>query len=237
MTTRLLTISLLLLAVLLAGACGAPTAAPTAGPTSTPCEACAGPTAAPTPAADPAGARDAALAYLRSGGDTGAPAADLAWTEQHARPNELIGGDAYNYLSGDWLITVSYPSDLTVYTVKMANGVTGFSWEGQVDPAGNVLEGEALVLSVLQSALAHVRTKYGAEAPPADLSWQGERITPAGLVGSDTYRYTAGDWVATVTYPLVSPEDMVFNITVENRTTGFSWIGSIDANGQITEVE
>jgi len=63
-----------------------------------------------------------------------------------------------------------------------------------------------------------------------------ERITPPDLVGSETYRYTAGDWVATITYPVVPPDKMVFNITIQNATTGFVWIGSVDTNGQVIEV-
>jgi len=119
----------------------------------------------------------------------------------------------------------------------MANGATGFGWEGQVGAGGQVIEGEQMLLNALNVALTHAVAQYGDEAPPAGLAWVGERITPADMVGSETYRYTAGDWVVTITYPVVPPDKMVFNITIQNATTGVTWMGSVDAYGQVLEVE
>ena len=194
------------------------------------------PTAGPT--VDRIGARDAVLAYVQARYGADAPAADLTWTEEHARPAEMVGGEAYQYKASDWLITVSYPVVLpeqTVYTIKMANVATGFGWEGQVGPVGQVNEGAQLLLNALDVALTHARALYGDEAPPAGLPWVGEQITPADLVGADTWRYTAGDWVVTITYPVVPADQMVFNITIQNEKTGFMWQGSVDSNGQVTE--
>ena len=217
----------------------APTVVPTVAPTIAPTTA---PTAAPTtgPTVDRTGVRDAALEYVRDRYGADAPAADLTWTEQYAKPAELVGGEVYQYTVGDWLITISYPvvlPELTVYTVKMANLATGFGWEGQVGGDGLVIEGEQQLLNAFGVALAHAWAQYGDEAPPAGLPWVGERVTPPDLVGSETWRYTAGDWVATIIYPVVPADQMVFNITVQNATTAFMWLGSVDTNGQVTEIE
>jgi len=228
---------LLMAGALLAAGCGGATVAPTAAPTMAPTMA---PTVAPTsgPTVDRTGARDAALAYVRARYGADAPAADLTWIEQHATPAELVGGEVYQYLAGDWLIAVSYPvvlPELTVYTVKMANAATGFGWEGRVGAAGQVIEGEQLLLNAFDVALTHALDQYGDEAPPAGLPWVGERITPADMVGAETWRYTAGDWVAIISYPVVPADKMVFNITIQNATTGFMWLGSVDTNGQVIE--
>jgi hypothetical protein len=236
MIARLWGIGLLLVAVaLVAAGCGGATATPTASLTAVVVQ-----TPAAGPTVDRVGARDAALAYVGDRYGVDAPAADLAWTEQYARPAEMVGGEVYQYTAGDWLITISYPvvlPELTVYTVKMANTATGFVWEGQVSAGGQVIEGKQLLLNAFNVALARIQAKYGDEAPPVGLAWVGERITPADLVGAETWRYTAGDWVATITYPVVPPDQMVFNITIQNPAAGFMWLGSVDTNGRVTEVE
>jgi len=241
MSVRLWGLGLLLVAGALAAAgCGGATAAPTVAPTVAPSPT---PVVAPTPTAGPevdrVDARDAVLAYVRAKYGADAPAADLTWTEQYAKPAELVGGEVYQYTVGDWLITISYPvvlPELTVYTVKMANLATGFGWEGQVGGDGLVIEGEQQLLNAFGVALAHAWAQYGDEAPPAGLPWVGERVTPPDLVGSETWRYTAGDWVATIIYPVVPADQMVFSITIQNTVTGFLWMGSVDINGQVVEV-
>jgi len=89
------------------------------------------------------------------------------------------------------------------------------------------------------AALAYVVGHYGEQAPPPGLPWTEERTTPEGLVGSETFQYTAEDWAVTISYPVVAPEDVVYDvvykIVVENQTTGFQWEGEVDAAGQVTE--
>jgi len=195
------------------------------------------PTTGPT--TDRIDARDASLAYVRARYGADAPAADLTWQEQDAKPPEMIGGEVYQYLAGDWVITISYPVGLpeqTVYTVKIVNTATGYIWEGQVGTSGQVIEGQQLLLNAFNAALTHAEAQFGDEAPPAGLPWVGERITPADMVGAETWRYTSGDWVATISYPVVPADKMVFSITIQNVTTGFMWLGSVDINGQVIEI-
>jgi putative hemolysin len=90
---------------------------------------------------DPAGARDAVLAFLAEHDASAAPAAGLVWTEKHTKPDGLVGGESYEYAAGDWLIAVSYPvvaPENVVYTVVVSNQATGFGWEGRVDAQGQV---------------------------------------------------------------------------------------------------
>jgi len=84
-------------------------------------------------------------------------------------------------------------------------------------------------------ALAYISENYGDQAPAPGLTWTEERTTPEGLVGSETFQYAAGDWVVTISYPVVAPENVIYQIVVENQTTGFRWEGQLDAEGHLTE--
>ncbi|GEM_PF-998420 len=91
------------------------------------------------------------------------------------------------------------------------------------------------VLTTRDAALNYISQNYPEQAPAPDLAWEGGRTTPEGLVGSETYKYTADDWVVTISYPVVAPEYLVYQIVVENPTTGFKWEGELDAEGNLTE--
>ncbi len=52
---------------------------------------------------------------------------------------------------------------------------------------------------------------------PLKLEWSGGRETPASLVGSETYIYRAEGVVVTIKYPVVLPENTIYEIRVENQ--------------------
>jgi hypothetical protein len=206
----------------------------------------------PTPAgqsprpSDPVGARDAVLAYLAENYGGEAPAAGLAWVETHTKPEGLVGGESYEYTAGDWLIAVSYPvvaPENVVYTIAVSNATIGFCWEGLVDAQGQVSETSFGGQSPRPSdpvgardvVLAYLAENYGRQAPAVGLAWVETHTKPEGLVGGESYEYTAGDWLIAVSYPVVAPENVVYTITVSNATTGFRWEGQVDAQSQVTE--
>jgi hypothetical protein len=102
-------------------------------------------------------------------------------------------------------------------------------------PTEAAVEAPDEVRAARDVALAYVGGRYGEQAPALDLTWTEEFITPEGLVGSGTYQYTAGDWVITISYPIVAPEAVVYQVVMANQTTGFQWEGEVDAAGQVTE--
>jgi hypothetical protein len=85
------------------------------------------------------------------------------------------------------------------------------------------------------AVLAYLAENYGDEAPVAGLVWTETHTKPEGLVGGESYEYTAGDWLIAVSYPVVAPENVVYTISVSNPATGFRWEGQVDAQGQVTE--
>ena len=84
-------------------------------------------------------------------------------------------------------------------------------------------------------ALAFISGRYSERAPALGLTWTEEDITPEGLVGSVTYQYTAEDWVVTITYPIVPPEQIVYQVAVANPAPRFQWVGAGNAVVQVTE--
>ena len=85
-----------------------------------------------------------------------------------------------------------------------------------------------------EAALAYMRTNYSESAPPEDLAWAEAEVTPEGLVGATSFQYSAGDWLVTVSYPVVAPEALVYQVEASDASTGFHWRGTVDANGEVT---
>jgi len=98
-----------------------------------------------------------------------------------------------------------------------------------------VLEVTEGVRVVRDAVLAYLAENYGDEAPAAGLAWTEKHTKPEGLVGGESYEYTAGDWVIVVSYPVVAPENVVYTIDVSNQAVGLRWEGQVDAQGQVTE--
>ena len=182
-------------------------------------------------------ARDAAVAFVRDHFDE-APGTSVSWTEESLTPEGLVGGSKWQYTAGDWVIKVSYPvvaPEWTVYRVAVSNESTGFEWEGRVDGSGQVPEAPEDALRARDQAFLYISEEYGMGGLGAGLAWQEERVTPEGIVGGEIYQYSAGDWVVTVAYPVVLPENTIYEISVANEDTGFQWAGTVDAEGVVTE--
>ena len=64
-------------------------------------------------------------------------------------------------------------------------------------------------------------------------------MTSEELVGQAILQYTSdrgyGEWVVKVSYPVVAPENVIYQVFVDNETIGFHWEGEVDASGQVTE--
>ena len=226
-------IAVLVALLVLAAGCGPGPAQPTEVPTPTPTEV-----AVEVPA-DVRSARDAALAYVSERYGEQAPAPDLTWTEESTTPEGLVGWVTYEFRAGDWVVTIGtavVPPETRRYEVVVENPTTGFWWEGRIDPERHVTEGPEIVLTARDAALVYISENYPDDSPAPDLAWEGGRTTPEGLVGSESFQYTAEDWVVTISYPVVAPEEVVYQIMVENPATGFQWQGMLDAEGYLIEM-
>jgi putative hemolysin len=87
-----------------------------------------------------------------------------------------------------------------------------------------------------QAVLDYIWQHHDRAAPAPGTTWVEENITPEGLVGSSVYRYTAKDWTITVSYPIVAPEAVVYQVTLTSQVPRLCWEGTVDATGQVTEL-
>jgi len=85
------------------------------------------------------------------------------------------------------------------------------------------------------ATMAYLSDQYGGQFLPADLTWTEECTQPEGIARLVTCQYTAGGWVIEVTYPMVSPEKVVFGVGVTKDTDEFHWQGTVDGSGLVTE--
>lgn len=93
------------------------------------------------------------------------------------------------------------------------------------------------VLGHEQARDAVVRTlteRFGLNAP---LTWEKQDLTPSNLVGSSTSLFTGEAWTVKVSAPVVAPEYQIYQVGVDHLASGLHWQGTIDASGNLTEIE
>ncbi|TET53520.1 MAG: hypothetical protein E3J64_03455 [Anaerolineales bacterium] len=169
-----------------------------------------------------------------------APAVGLTWVAELVTEEGIVGYSEYELTADGWVARIGYPivaPSAVVYQVEIGSRDAGFSWQGEVDAQGQVTERLApdVVLEALEAALAYLQGNYSDDAPEAGLAWIEELATPEGLVGASTFRFLSGEWIVTVSYPIVAPENVIYTVVVENDSTGFDWEGTVDPAGQVTE--
>jgi len=212
---------------------------------------------------DPARARDAALAHVRQryglgwSGDAAPP--ELTWMEENITPgypDKPVPGSVTLRYTGrteveaeDWVVTVSYavlPPERTIYQVAVTDQTTGFQWEGEVSATGQVSDASDSTPAPVSApdparardaALAYVSERYGEQVPAPELDWIEKEVSAEGLIGSVALEYSAlgQDWAITVAFPVVAPENIIYQVVVTNPAIGFEWQGKVDAAGQVTE--
>jgi hypothetical protein len=168
-----------------------------------------------------------------------AEARAIAANSECARIGTLKDNAFYNESTGTWWIDLAAdkPNCNPACVVHVSDKTAEVNWRctGLILPTGTPVATNTAVTDATGArdvALEHLRQTNGDQAPTSGLEWVEETITPEGLVGGTTLRYTAGDWVVTVSYPVVLPANTVYRVSVSNVTTGFQWDGQVDAQGQ-----
>ncbi len=207
------------------------------------------PTVVPTPALPTDGtdvpdavlaSRDAFLRYLAQRYGKDAPAVDLPWRAERTS-GDLPGWGEYRFTAGAWVVTVGYailPPESTVYQVTVVNQAGGLSWKGEVDATGQAVEQVAPdgARAARDAVLSYLSSQYRLDVGPArGRTWLEERITPQGLLGAETFLFSAGNWMVTISFPIVAPEATSYQVKVTHQASSFSWEGTVDAGGQVSE--
>jgi len=84
--------------------------------------------------------------------------------------------------------------------------------------------------------LEFLSRKYGFGLSAADLNWAEVDLLPEAQGASSVVEYSTDNIRMVVTYPLVSPEKIIFTIQANLDEHDFSWNGILDAFGHISVI-
>ncbi len=104
-------------------------------------------------------------------------------------------------------------------------------------PAEEVLTAD----DAFREAVAWLQSKYPDSAPSDGITWVFETVPVLGpggqpLLGAAERHATAADWSAVITWAVVSPEFLQYQVSLVSPTLGWFWEGSVRArDGQVHE--
>ena len=189
-------------------------------------------------------ARDAAVAYVIERYGLSGLTAPVEWAEIHEGGHPpVLGYTKLTYASGDWTVYVGYAVVARpAYDVEIEyGGEPAFSWNGTVDQSSTVTEtfttlepNQTDILGPEDArdiAVEHVKTIH-----PGLMEhgvWEMENLTPEGLLGYSTLRYTSEGWAVNVSFPVVWKPVYSVEITVDANPV-FEWAGSVEQDGSVT---
>ena len=164
-------------------------------------------------------------------------AVEIAQNSECPEQGQLKETRFCNEDTGTWWIDldIDKPGCMPACVVHVSDKTAEINWRctGVLPPEGTVEAPDPV--RARDTALAYVIEHYGEQAPAPGLTWTEELTTPERLVGSSTFQYTAGDWVIKVSFPVVAPPNVIYQVVMTNQKTGFRWEGQVNAAGQVTE--
>ena len=85
-------------------------------------------------------------------------------------------------------------------------------------------------------ALDYLRENDAQNAPNSNLVWQEEDVTPQDWVGGVFKEFTSDKWTIRVSYPVVLPENTVYQVVVSSVKLGWHWKGTVEFDSSVTEI-
>jgi hypothetical protein len=87
-------------------------------------------------------------------------------------------------------------------------------------------------------AVRWLNERYPDIAPPGDAGWRVEDVVTTGpggepIVGTSQKRIVSDDWEATVSWAVVAPQYLTYDIALNSRTLGWYWRGSVKGQGGV----
>ena len=104
---------------------------------------------------------------------------------------------------------------------------------GCVSESGSEIEGAE---EARDAALTYLQEHEPQNAPSTDIVWQEEDVTPPGWVGQVFKEFTSDEWTIKVSYPVLLPENTIYQVVVSSIKLGWHWKGSVKADGSVTEL-
>jgi len=178
--------------------------------------------------------RNAVMSYIRYHHPTTTRLiGDIVWSGGDITPSGLVGKTTYQYLGGEWNVTISWaviakPTFEVRAEYSSPTRDLSIYWEGTVDQIGAVQEkikgSYQGVESVRDAVMDYIRENHPDVAIYIeDLFWN---VTPPEPIpGWTEYHYIGDGWNVTIGY--VVYYDITYEVTAENRQEGIIWTGTV----------
>jgi hypothetical protein len=86
------------------------------------------------------------------------------------------------------------------------------------------------------ATLSYLHDRKAQDTPSVDTKWEEEDITPPGLIGQAIREFTSDGWTVKVSYMVVSPEHIQYQVVVSSVQLGWHWQGTVKPDGIVKEV-
>jgi len=124
-------------------------------------------------------------------------------------------------------VITNHVIEITIVEGEVVSAVIDDVWD-ELNQEQVIPEEYLELEEVRDIVLEYVAEQFEIEFP---LSWISEVTTPENLVGASSIRYVGGDWMVSISYPVVQfPE---YSVTVENAILGFHWSGIVTSGGVV----
>jgi hypothetical protein len=104
---------------------------------------------------------------------------------------------------------------------------------GCVSESGSEIEGAE---DSRDAVLTYLQEHEPQNAPSTDILWQEEDVTPPRWVGGVFKEFTSDEWTIKVSYPVVLPENTIYQVVVSSIKLGWHWKGTVEFDGSVTEL-
>lgn len=92
-------------------------------------------------------------------------------------------------------------------------------------------EAPAEVVAAQDVVLRFLRTSANQCVPPEGALWQAS--PGAAPDGFEVYRFTTGDCLMTVSFPLAPGSETIYHVTIGDQVTGFCWQANVSPSGEV----
>ena len=84
--------------------------------------------------------------------------------------------------------------------------------------------------------LVYLQENYSENASSSDISWHQKAISSPNSASEVLREFTSDEWDIEVSYAVLPPESMVYEVTVYSIELGWYWRGNIRADGTVKEL-
>jgi len=119
---------------------------------------------------------------------------------------------------------------VAVVIIIVSTGILALTYRGSIAPYGNTPSVE----QIRDDTILFIASNHTETTPLMnDLSWSGGK-QDTGLLGSETYLFSSGNWLVEIIYPLVHDPLYVITANYTSSDAAVNWAGTY-GNGTLSE--